>query len=176
MGTLYFLVCFGLLLSIGVIVRPYRDRPDLVGRNFARWLWEVKPQETVLVRAWEDLDLDFARPRELWIPGDAGYRINQQIYGRSHFRDATDLRDVSPQRPLCVLFLGTAPEKKRSALEEWLAEIETTHRLVGHEVHSFAGFKEQHGRAGWLELFLFAAAGDTGELPNRVSGGDPSQQ
>jgi hypothetical protein len=44
-------LCSGLLLSIGVIVRPYRDRPDLVDRNFARWLWEVKPQETVLVRA-----------------------------------------------------------------------------------------------------------------------------
>ncbi len=155
LGLLAALVAFGVLLGTWSMVRPYRDRGDLAGRDFARWLWKVKSRDAELVSAWEDLELAFARPPEQWAPGGAAYRINQRIYSsRDRLGEAPDLGRVSHRRPLRVIFLGSALRERRGALQEWSREMQQRYRLAGREWHRL-GYLEQHGREDWIELYTF---------------------
>ncbi len=164
-GVLVFLVLFGVLFGTSLFLRPYRDRTDMVGRDFARWFWDVKSRDAELVRAWEDLRLEFARPPAQWAPGGAGYRINQQIYSPRIGRgEAPDYTKVSRRHPLRVIFLGSALSKRRRALEEWFQTMHTRYDLVGREWHRFGGFRQQHGREDWLELYTFVPRGKVAPL------------
>lgn len=150
------LVLFGILLGAATVVRPYRDRPDMEGRDFARWLWGVSSRETELVSAWEDLRLELARPPAQWAPGGAAYRLNQRIYSPRHRRgEAPDLDSVSHRRPLRVVFLGSALSKRRDAMEQWLSEMQARYDLAGRQWHRLGAYREQHGREDWVELFTF---------------------
>ncbi len=150
------LLVFGVLLGVSTVLRPYRDRPDMAGRDFARWFWDVKSRDAELVSAWEDLGLEVARPPDQWAPGGAAYRINQRIYSPRHRRgDGPDLASVSHRRPLRVVFLGSALSKRRDALQEWSREMQTRYELAGREWHRLGGYREQHGREDWLELYTF---------------------
>ena len=169
-GVLVFLAVFGLLLAPAAILRPYRDRPDSVGRDFARWFWDTKSRDAELVAAWEDLGLDFARPPDRWAPGGAGYRVNQRIYSRRLRRgDAADLARVSADHPLRVVFLGSALSGRQEAFAGWLDDMERRYELAGRERHRFGGFEEQHGRGDWLELLTFVPRVDAlkSEVPRR---------
>ncbi len=160
-GVLVFLVLFGVLLAAWSMIRPYRDRPDMVGRDFARWFWDVKSRDAELVCAWEDLRLELARPPAQWAPGGAGYRVNQHIYSRRLRRgEAPDLARVSRQHPLRVVFLGSAVSRHRRALRDWTYEMQTRYELAGREQYRLGGFEQQHGRAEWIELYTF--------VPHRV--------
>ncbi len=173
-GVLVFLVLFGVLYGASLLLRPYRDRPDMVGRDFARWFWDVKSRDAELVRAWEDLRLEFARPSAQWAPGGAAYRINQRIYNPRPSRgEAPDLAKVSRRHPLRVVFLGSALSMRRHALEEWFHSMQTRYQLVGREWHRFGGFREQHGREDWLELYTFVPRDDTAYAPPGGEAGAP---
>jgi len=165
--VLAFLVLFGVLFGLGSFLRPYRDRPDMIGRDFARWFWDVKSRDAELVCAWQDLRLDFARPGERgWTPGGAGYRINQRIYyKRIHRGQPPDLASVSEQRPLRVVFLGTAVHSQPDAFEEWLREMRTQYDFLGRERHDLGRFEEQHGQGDWVEIYSF--------VPRRPDETDP---
>ena len=153
---LAFFLLFGAFVGTAAILRPYRDRPDLVGRDFARWFWDTESRDAELVCAWEDLELDFARPPDDWTPGGAGYRINQRIYFPRLRRGlAPDLAGVSERRPLRVVFLGSAVEHRREALERWLGEMGERYELAGRDRHDFGRFAEQHGRGDWVEIYTF---------------------
>ncbi len=154
-------VLFGVLFGASTVARPYRDRPDMTGRGFARWLWDAKSRDAELVSAWEDLQLELARPPDQWAPGGAAYRLNQRIYAPRHRRgEAPDLGNVSHRRPLRVVFLGSALSKRRDALEEWFREMQTRYELVGREWHRLGGYREQHGREDWVELYTFVPRAD----------------
>ncbi len=156
LGVVACLVLFGVLLAAWPMVRPYRDRPDMAGRDFARWFWDVKSRDAELVCAWEDLRLELARPPARWVPGGAGYRIHQQIYSRRLRRgEAPDLTNITPRHPLRVVFQGSAVSRHRKALEEWLLEMQTRYELADREQFRLGGFEQQHGRGEWLELYTF---------------------
>ena len=155
-AVLVALVVFGALLGVTSIVRPYRDRADMAGRDVARWLWEVESRDAELVSAWEDLRLELARPPDQWAPGGATYRMNQRIYSaRLRHGEAPDLGRVSHRRPLRVVFLGSALRERRDALWEWSNEMQERYRLAGREWHRLGGYLEQHGWEDWLELYTF---------------------
>ena len=155
-GVLGFFVVFGVLFAVSTLVRPYRDRPDMVGRDFARWLWDVKSRDAVLVSAWDDLRLDFARPPDGWAPGGAAFRLYQRIYGPRSGGAAPDLTSVSHQRPLRVVFLASALKGRRPALEAWLTDMRTRYELLDRERHRLGPYKEQHhGLEDSVELYTF---------------------
>ncbi|MEM7351071.1 MAG: glycosyltransferase family 39 protein [Acidobacteriota bacterium] len=159
-GVLRFLVVFGLLIGTAAVLRPYRDPPDRTGRDFARWFWDVRSRDAELVSAWEDLQLEFARPPARWAPGGAAFRINQKIYyPRRRRGEAADLSRVSRQRPLRVVFQGTAVEGQREALEAWLLDMQTRYELLSQERLRLGAFKEQHGREDWIEVLTFVPFG-----------------
>ena len=160
-GVLAFFLLFGLLIGTAAIVRPYRDQPDAVARDFARWFWDVKSRGAELVCGWEDLQLEFAHPPAGWSPGGAGYRLNQRIYSRRIRRgEPPDLARVSRQHPLRVVFQGRAVDSRRDALQRWLREMETRYELVDRDRHRLGGFREQHGSEDWVELYTFVPRDD----------------
>jgi 4-amino-4-deoxy-L-arabinose transferase-like glycosyltransferase len=155
-GVLGFLAFCGLLLTVVSIVRPYRDRPDLLSRDFARWFWHVKASDAELVGAWEDLRLEIARPRIVWTPGAAEYRVNQRIYhDRARRGEPPCLECVSRERPLRVVFLASSI--RRAGLGAWLLDMQREHDLVGRERHDPGGFAEENSLGGdWIEVYTFS--------------------
>lgn len=161
-GLLGFLTVFGLLLGTAAVLRPYRDRPDLLGRDFARWFWDVQARDAELVDGWEDLHLEFARPdAKIWYPGGAGFRIYRRIYSsRNATGEPPDLTRVSREHPLRVVFLTSAVRSQPQALEAWLEEMASSFERTAHEHYRPGPFREQHGDEETIEVYTFVPRRD----------------
>jgi 4-amino-4-deoxy-L-arabinose transferase-like glycosyltransferase len=153
-GVLASLFLFGSFLGVASIVRPYRDRADRDCRDFSRWLWGTESRNAVLVDAWEDLELEFARPDDrVWYPGGEDYRVDQRIYRARE--KSPDLASVSEEHPLRVVFLGSVVQSKPDELESWLRSMTERYEPAGRVRYRLGPFREQHGREDWLEVFTF---------------------
>ena len=174
-AVLALLLVFGILLGVAVVVRPYRNRPDMANRDFARWFWDVMARDAELVCGWEDLQLEFARPPAQWAPGGADWRVNQRIYSeRIHRRLPPNLANVSANHPLRVVFLGSALHGADDALDQWIDDMSRGYELASRKRHRLGAFKEQHGKEDWIEVFTFVpmvggkGTPETGRGPPRL--------
>ncbi len=124
-----------LLAAIGVtligrdLVCPYREKSDLVTRNFARWFWSEKGRDADLLCVKNDLGFSF-RP-ELWQIGmSAVYLCNQRMFSRPQAtKDTLDrVSHASIGRPVRLVFFDEIPEGNL-LFERWIGNLRQSYKV-----------------------------------------------
>jgi hypothetical protein len=145
--SLCFLAAIGISLIARDLVEPYREKSDLVTRDFARWFWSEHGRDADILCTKTDLGFSF-RP-ELWQLGmSAVYRCNQRMF--SPPRATNRLRDrviAEPtSRPLRLVFFDELPEGN-PVYDCWIRRLRES-----YEIGPVRDFVISPGRPGemWL--------------------------
>jgi len=119
-----------LALAVLDLVKPYRDKEDVLSRGFAQWLWNDQARDAELVCARTDLGLRFDTDPKQWQRGMSSiYRCYQALYSPRHQRnEAPDLNRVSRSHPLRIVFFDRLPEDN-PCFSEWLRSLERKYEL-----------------------------------------------
>ncbi len=129
-GVILALAILGVSQLLLDFVKPYRDREDILSRNFAKWLWNDHAQDAELICAKTDLGLALDTNPLKWQRGMSSiYRCYQGLYSARHQRKAApDLSRVSESHPLRVVFFDQLPTDN-SFFSEWLHSLERKYTL-----------------------------------------------
>ncbi|MBX3388394.1 MAG: glycosyltransferase family 39 protein [Phycisphaeraceae bacterium] len=152
------------LIGVGSLVRdfvrPAKTTSDLRARDFARWLWNDLPIDSVVVCAHTDLHKDFTiglRERLNW---SASFYCNALIYS-PRLRDGLppDWSRVSSACPLrCVVYRPGGMPEDVEAQAAWLREMEQSYLLVTRDRFPLPRYS-QSGRTlicvDNVEMFVF---------------------
>jgi hypothetical protein len=147
------LAAIGIALIARDLIQPYRERSDLITRNFARWFWSENGREAELVCA--KTDLGFRFQPQLWQIGmSAVYLCNQRMFSppRAANREHDQASLLPANRPVRLVFFDEIPDGN-SVFDGWMRHLGQT-----YEIGPVRDFVIAPGKPGemWLrDRYLF---------------------
>ena len=129
-GAIVTLAILGIAQLLLDFVKPYRDKEDVLSRQFAQWLWNDQAADAELICAKTDLGLMFDTDPLRWQRGISSiYQCYQGLYSPRHRRRSPpDMNRVSATHPLRIVFFDRLPDDNPS-FHQWLRSLERFYDL-----------------------------------------------
>lgn len=127
--TLTLLAAIGIVLVGRDLIYPYREKSDLLTRDFARWFWSEQGRDADLVCA--KTDLGFSFQPELWQFGmSAVYLCNQRMFSppRAINHSLDRMCPAMTARPVRLVFFDEVPEGN-PIFHRWIENLRRTYEV-----------------------------------------------
>jgi hypothetical protein len=158
------LVILGSILIGRDLVRPYRDREDVLSRDFARWFWTDYARSGDILCVKSDLGLNFVPSQ--WKTGLSALYLCQKAFQVGVGAPKTSLDAIRGERlrteqTLRFVFFDHVPEES-SLYQNWREAWQRTHKL--ETVDSFEVYPPSPGEGWKTERYVVVEARPRGRL------------